>query len=134
MVIQKNKKKATIARSSAKAEYKEAAKATANLVWMKLLLKEIGFPISELMRLWCDNQVVINIANNLVFHEKTKQIEIDCHHIWEKVQKNITSLHHVKIEEQVANIFTKPLSIAQNQMLQSKLCMEVVPSQFKGKC
>lgn len=52
-----------------------------------MLLEEVEFSISEPMRLWSDNQAFIHIANNLVFHERSKHIEIDCHYIQEKFRR-----------------------------------------------
>lgn len=36
------------------------------LLWLKLLLSELGFPISEPMTLYCDNKAAISIAHNQV--------------------------------------------------------------------
>jgi len=55
------------------------------LIWLKSLLSELGFPSSIPMTLFCDNQVAMHIAANLVFHERIKHIKIDCHFIRQQV-------------------------------------------------
>lgn len=68
-----------VARSGAKAEYRALATTTCELICIKQLLQDLKFGDSQLMKLCYDNQRDLRIASNLVFHERTKQIEIDCH-------------------------------------------------------
>nr|CAN69341.1 hypothetical protein VITISV_011148 [Vitis vinifera] len=48
-------------------------------MWIKRLLEELKFPIDSPMRIFCDNQAAISVAKNLVHHDRTKHVEIDCH-------------------------------------------------------
>ena len=61
-------------------------------------------------KLWCDNQAAFHIAYNLVFHERAKHIEIDCHFVREKIQLGLISTGYMKTVEQLSDIFTKALS------------------------
>jgi hypothetical protein len=53
-------------RSSAEADFQALAHGICELLWLKILLKELGYDSKDLMRLYCDNEVAINIAHNPV--------------------------------------------------------------------
>jgi len=59
--------------------------------------------------IYYDNISSILLANNLVYHTRTKHIEVHYHFIKEKVLAKEIDLIHVSTEDQVADIFTKVL-------------------------
>ncbi|XP_042426160.1 uncharacterized mitochondrial protein AtMg00810-like [Zingiber officinale] len=77
LISWKSKKQDVISRSSIEAEYRAMATATCEIVWLRWLLADIGVFLQKPTALHCDNQSVIQIARNTVFHERTKHIEID---------------------------------------------------------
>jgi hypothetical protein len=54
---------------------------TSKLTWLQHFLQEIGFPTPIPIPLFCDNQIVLHIAFNLVFYERTKHSEVDSHFV-----------------------------------------------------
>jgi hypothetical protein len=59
--------------------------------------------------IYCDNISGILLANNPVYHARTKHIEVHYHFIREKVLTTEIDLIHVSTENQVVDIFTKVL-------------------------
>ena len=73
-------------------------------------MSEIGYYLSIEMNLYCDNQAAIQIAQNLIQHDRTKHVEIDRHFIKEKLEVKIVKFPFVKSEDQLADILTKAVS------------------------
>ena len=60
--------------------------------------------------IYCDNQSCIKLYENLVFHDRSKHIDIRYHHLRDCVVKRIMMLQYISTEEQDADILTKALS------------------------
>ena len=110
LVLWKSKKQGVVSRSSAESEYRAMAQSVCEITWLYQLLMEVSIMTVVPAELWCDNQVVLHIASNPVFHERTKHIEIDCHFVCEKIQLGLISTGYVETGEQLGDIFTKALS------------------------
>jgi hypothetical protein len=78
------RKQPTVSRSSTEAEYKAVANATAEIMWVQILLKEIGIQAPKAGKIWCDNLGATYLSSNPVFHARTKHIEVDYHFVRER--------------------------------------------------
>ena len=73
---------------------------------MKQTLKDYGVNVKN-VPLYCES--AIKIAHNPVRHSKTKHIQIRHHFLRDHVLKGDISIDHASTEDQLADIFTKPL-------------------------
>ncbi|KAK3004952.1 hypothetical protein RJ639_020199 [Escallonia herrerae] len=110
LVTWRSKKQNVVALSSAEAEFRGMAKGLCELLWLKVLLAEIGYSSKSSMNMFCDNKSAIQIAENPVQHDRTKHVEVDRHFIKEKLEAKIIRFPFVKSEEQLADILTKAVS------------------------
>jgi hypothetical protein len=105
------RKQDTVSRSSTEAEYKALANATAEMIWVEALLRELGVRLKERLCLWCDNLGATYLSANPVFHAHTKHIEIDFHFVRERVAARRLSVRFISSKDQVADGFTKTLPV-----------------------
>ena len=107
MISWQSKKQTHVAHSSIEAEYRALTDTTSKLLWLQWPLKDLGVSTSSATPLYCDNQSVIHIVHNDVFHERAKHIEIDCHFIRYHLVHGALKLISVSSKDQLADIFTK---------------------------
>ena len=91
--------------------------------WLIQLMKDLNQPIDYAVPLYCDNQFTIRLAENPVFHARTKHVEVHYHFLREKVLQEELEMRQVKTEEQVADLFTKALNTTRFQKLRDQLNM-----------
>ena len=117
LVTWRSKKQNVVVRSSAEAKFQAMAQGVCELLWLKIILKDLKIKWDGPMRLYCDNKSTISITHNLVQHDRTKHIEIDRHFIKEKLDSGLICTPYVSTHGQLADILTRGLSSSVFQAL-----------------
>ena len=73
-------------------------------------MEDLYLKVDYTVPLHCDNQSAVPLAENLVFHARTKNVEVHYHFIIEKVLKEEIEIHWIKMDDQMEDLFTKGLS------------------------
>ena len=59
--------------------------------------------------IYCNNERIIKMIENPMFHDQLKSIEIKFDYIWDMVNKGDVELQYLPVEEQVIDVLTNPL-------------------------
>ena len=110
LVTWRSKKQNVVARSSAEVEFRGMALGICEALWLRLLLRDLGYLPRQPIRLYCDNKATCDIAHNPVQHDCTKHVEVDKFFIKEKLDEKIVELPKIRSEYQLADILTKAVS------------------------
>jgi hypothetical protein len=88
--------------------------------------------VDALVVIYCDNIISILLANNPVYHARTKHVKVHYHFIREKDLAREINLIHVSSENQVANIFTKALGTNKRKRFRKMLGVLEVDLSLRG--
>jgi hypothetical protein len=73
-------------------------KGLCEILWIKGLLKELGYLMETEIKMYCDNKAAIVITNNPVQHDRTKHVKVD-RHFKQKLDEKIVIFYFVKSED-----------------------------------
>ncbi len=75
-----------------------ASQAACKAIWMRKILVGLFVHMMDPIVIYCDNQSCIKLSKNLVFHGRSKNIDIHYHHLQDCVVKRIMMLQYVSTE------------------------------------
>ncbi|PRQ39952.1 putative RNA-directed DNA polymerase [Rosa chinensis] len=110
LVTWRSKKQKVVARSSVEAEFRGMAHGVCVMLWIRNVLKDLGFKLKKPMNFHCDSKSTIEIAHNHVQHDRTKHVEVDRHFIKKNLDRKIICFPFVYTEDQLADVLTKGVS------------------------
>ena len=122
-----SKRQATVALSTAEAEYVSMTTVVQEAIWIRRLLKCPG-ENTDTITIYGDNQGVIKMTQNPVMHSQTTHIDIRYYFIWETVADGIVTLKYCPTKEMTADLLTKPLDKGRFKMLRKNFGQSLDPS------
>lgn len=104
------RKQRTVALSSTEAEYMALTEGTKESIYWTSLLQELGFHDLTDVKVHIDNLGALKLAENPVFHARSKHIDIRHHFVREALRDKRVRIQHLSTNENVADMFTKGLT------------------------
>ncbi|GBN31996.1 Retrovirus-related Pol polyprotein from transposon TNT 1-94 [Araneus ventricosus] len=106
----KSRKQKTVALSSTESEYMSLSDSCKEALYLQKLLSELDLGILyKQITINVDNNSAIKLAENSLFHSRTKHIDIRHHFIRDVLEDGKIAVKHVSTSRMGADILTKPL-------------------------
>jgi hypothetical protein len=119
-----SKRQATVALSTAEAEYMASSAACQEILWLKSLLDQIGFKLTPDLILFNDNQSAIALSKNPGNHNRTKHIDMRYHFIREAVAMDKIKIKYCSTKFMLADILTKGMPRPRHEELIEEIGLE----------
>jgi hypothetical protein len=68
--------------------------------WLVQLLEDLHQLTDYVVKLYCDNHSAISLADDPVFHARTKHVEVHYHFIQEKVLQRDIEMKYISSEDE----------------------------------
>ncbi|GJY63662.1 putative ribonuclease H-like domain-containing protein [Tanacetum coccineum] len=109
------KKHTNVANSTTEAEYVVAAHCCGQVLWIQNQMMDYGFNFMN-TKIHIDNESTICVVKNLVYHSRTKHIEIRHHFIRDCYEKRLIDVLKIHTDSNVADLLTKGFDVTRMSM------------------
>lgn len=121
------KKQELISLSTTEAEYVALSETCKEIIWLKRLVKFFDVDLRKNIVVFTDSQSCLKMIKNDKFSNRTKHIDTRYHFVKDLVSRNEVQLIYVETENNVADMFTKPLGPIKIQALRKRAGIVDVP-------
>nr|GEX86176.1 retrovirus-related Pol polyprotein from transposon TNT 1-94 [Tanacetum cinerariifolium] len=98
----------TVALSTTEAEYISMTEGIKECIWLHGLVQSLGLNVEKLA-LFGDSQSALSLAKNLVYHERTKHIDVRLNFIRDVLEEDRFSIHKIAIQHNPDDMLTNAL-------------------------
>ncbi|GJS64470.1 putative ribonuclease H-like domain-containing protein [Tanacetum coccineum] len=105
------KKQTIVVTFTTEAEYVAAANSCGQVLWIQNQMLDYGFNFMN-TKIYIDNESIICIVKNQVFHSNTKHIEIRYYFIRDAYEKKLIQVLKIHTDDNVADLFTKAFDVS----------------------
>lgn len=116
-----SKKQAIVTLSTTEAEFVVASSCACQGIWLRKILHHLYQTQRSCTKIYCDNSSSIKLSKNLVLHGRCKHIDVRYHFLRYLTKDGTIELMHCTSENQLADIFTKPLKLESFCKLRERL-------------
>ena len=103
-------------------------------IWFRRMLSELKYKQKGLTKIICNNKSTITLTKNMMFYGRNKHISIKFHYIRKLMKNQEIELEFCRSEDQVTNIFIKPLKTNVFEKFKMMFGMIDFTTQIKGDC
>ena len=107
-----SKKQSIVTLSTTEAEFVAATTCACQAIWLRKILEELHLKQVGATTIFCDNNSTIKLSKNPVLHGRSKYIDVKYYFLRDLSNDGVIDLVYCGSENQVADIFTKPLKLA----------------------
>nr|GEY73246.1 putative ribonuclease H-like domain-containing protein [Tanacetum cinerariifolium] len=118
------KKQTIMANSTTKAEYIAASNCRGQVLWLQNQLLHYGYNFMQ-TKIHVDNEIVICVVKNPIYHSKTKHIEIRHHFIRDFYKKRLIEMIKIHTDYNVSDLLTKAFDVTRFQFLIASIGLEL---------
>ena len=105
-----SKKQNIVVLSSTESEYIAQTHAAKEGIWLRSFVNEVQGQNQNPLTIFCDNQGAMALVKDNKYHARTKHIDLRYHFIHEAVEDGKIKVEYLPTEDNVSDIFTKPLA------------------------
>ena len=88
------------------AGYIAATEARKEIIWMKQFLQELDLK-QKYYTVHCDSQSAIDVSKNVMYHARTKHIDVRYHWIMKAIKEQLFQIRKIHTDENTTDMMTK---------------------------
>ena len=118
-----SKKQPIVTLSTTEVEFVAAATCSCQAIWLRKMLEILNLNQPGTTVIYCDNMSTIKLSKNPVLHGRSKHINVRFHFLRDLCKEGTIELNFCRSDEQIADLFTKPLKQPLFEKLRKKMGM-----------